>query len=127
MGVDRSIRWLLHMVSRIPHTRGGGPRRGLPPLHLHGYSPHTWGWTGGERYIGDHLGGAVGADYANPYGQGRIEVIGESAPDRRHGGMGVGGAVADGSGRGARGITREKARTGVTASWLIAIFGIQIG
>ncbi len=34
-------------------------------------------------YIEDHLGGVVGEEYANPYGQGRINIValGESAPD----------------------------------------------
>lgn len=33
-------------------------------------------------YIRDHLGGVVGADYANPYGQGRITIVdGERIPE----------------------------------------------
>ena len=49
VGMDRDRSRVRRGASRIPHTRGDGPRTHASVRRPLLYSPHAWGWTGQTR------------------------------------------------------------------------------
>ena len=38
-------------LNRFPHTRGDGPGTHVGLGHANQFSPHAWGWSGGECFF----------------------------------------------------------------------------